>query len=123
MDTILDDEVSGLEIGNQQVTIDKGVSPSLSEHQPMTLAEHHENITEETISVKDEPRSPEPEQTVNPASPAECGDTFDSSLSSGETSLETLLGVPDDAPLKIQRCVNGEYQSTRGNFTKLTFLY
>lgn len=43
------------------------------------------------VSIKDEPPSPVERQNVSPTPPA------------SEMSLEAKLGVPDDAPLKVQR--------------------
>ena len=54
---------------------------------------------EKCAVVKDEPASPKPEssQDVPWVEP----DTTHS------VSLENLLGVPDDAPLRVQKCANG----------------
>lgn len=78
----------------------------LAEDSLVVEEEEHLNVENETV-IKDEPKSPE--EIVNSVSPT---DVIKHELTPLPTvlptgSFETLLGVPDDAPLKVEETSNG----------------
>ncbi|XP_067933117.1 zinc finger protein ush-like [Watersipora subatra] len=87
------------ESGNGATEEDAKSSPPSPEYMVDSQALHS---LEKCAVVKDEPASPKPEssQDVPWVEP----DTTHS------VSLENLLGVPDDAPLRVQKCANGSYK-------------
>ena len=60
------------------------------------------DITED-VNIKDEPPSPTGDESSVSAAEIELGLVSPPPASSSHMSLEAKLGVPDDAPLKVQR--------------------
>lgn len=61
------------------------------------------DIAAEDVNIKDEPPSPAGDESSVSAAEIELGLVSPPPASSSHMSLEAKLGVPDDAPLKVQR--------------------
>lgn len=105
---LLVDESASPAVAKEPDSADKvveEVADSSFAEEPLAVETEATQVEESQTTIKDEPCSPKEPVDVLTPSDSEQDPPLPTTLPPG--SLENLLGIPDDAPLKVERRADG----------------